>query len=142
MQTNNIIANGNVEDYKRKWTDYRYKYRNNGIESNQMRILKIEENNTNERSYGSGEVLIKGVEMINTEDNCNSTFYGGEIVEMKIKVKGIRKTKRLIIGFMVKNERGQTMFGDNTYNRIDSVDNIVIEEGEEIELDLYSQCHS
>ena len=71
--------------------------------------------------------------MINTEDNYNSTFYGGEIVEIKIKVKGIRKTKGLIIGFMVKNERGQTMFGDNTYNRIESVDNIVIEEGEEIE---------
>ena len=132
MHTNNIIANGNLEDYKRKWTDYRKKYRNNGIESNQMRILKIEESNTNERSYGSGEVLIKEVEMINTEDNYNSTFYGGEIVEIKIKVKGIRKTKGLIIGFMVKNERGQTMFGDNTYNRIESVDNIVIEEGEEI----------
>ena len=29
---NNIIANGNLEDYKRKWTDYRKKYRNNGIE--------------------------------------------------------------------------------------------------------------
>ena len=23
MHTNNIIANGNLEDYKRKWTDYR-----------------------------------------------------------------------------------------------------------------------
>ena len=41
---------------------------------------------------------------------------GGEIVELEIKAKAQESIRNIICGFLLKNERGQTLLGDNTLN--------------------------
>jgi lipopolysaccharide transport system ATP-binding protein len=65
--------------------------------------------------FGIGGASITSVELKNEQGNPADTLTGGEIVSLVIRGRAKVELRRPIVGFSVKNNTGQALFGDNTY---------------------------
>jgi lipopolysaccharide transport system ATP-binding protein len=93
--------------------DQRAEFINN---SNLRNDLEIFEFNPNSSGFGAGGAVIEEVKLLDAKTQ-NALVYGvgGEEVILSITVRAKTLIERPILGFYLKNNLGQPLFGDNTY---------------------------
>ena len=69
---------------------------------------------------GTGEALIEHVGLVNDRDEKIETLNVGQPVKLKIIVRAVCNLPELVLGYVIKDRFGQSIFGTNTYylNRI------------------------
>ena len=104
---------------EKKDEDYRAKAINNSNIANIINICRLGKNIDKLESYGSGEAEIKEVEITNLETlSKTSSIMGGEIVRLEITLEVKHLIHNLIAGFILKNNRGLVLLGDNSENSL------------------------
>ena len=102
-----------------KWSDYRKEAINASKYANRIEIANISKDITSKESYGGKKVKIIETLIRNHENNRTlKTILGGEIVELIITCRVEEEIENLITGFILKNNKGLTLLGDNTLNTI------------------------
>jgi lipopolysaccharide transport system ATP-binding protein len=66
-------------------------------------------------SFGKGNAQILDVVLLDEEQHPLSWIVGGETVILRVAALTYRDLESPIIGFLVKDRLGQTLFGDNTF---------------------------
>lgn len=77
--------------------------------------LEVFSFNTNAASAGTGLAQIIEVRFENDAGVPYGWVVGGELVTLVIRAKTLEGLTSPILGFVVKNRMGQSLFGDNTY---------------------------
>ncbi|ALX41760.1 ABC transporter ATP-binding protein [Burkholderia humptydooensis] len=67
------------------------------------------------RAFGSGGAQIVDVSFVDGEKRRLEWIVGGEAVTLRVAIKVDDALVSPIVGFFLKNERGQELIGDNTY---------------------------
>jgi len=83
--------------------------------SNLRNDLKIFVFDHDSSAFGQGGAQITNVEFLNAKGEPLNWVVGGEVVTLKIYAQIHQDLENPIIGFSIKDHRGQTLFGDNTY---------------------------
>jgi len=110
---------GSKETYKLKWNDYRTEIINNTQLANKIRIKKFAQKELQSEDYGGSLATIKAVTITNIETSQDiNVIMGGELVNLEITVTTNSFIKNPIIGFLLKNDRGVTLLGENSYNTL------------------------
>jgi lipopolysaccharide transport system ATP-binding protein len=85
-------------------------------QSNLRNDLEIFTFNPNSSGFGAGGAVIEKVKLLDAKTETQLTYgVGGEEVILAITVRAKIEIERPIIGFFLKNNLGQQLFGDNTY---------------------------
>ena len=118
---NKVELQGNRSDaYEEwKWKDYRNEAINKSNMRNSICIEHFDKEIANKESYGNKEGEIINVR-ITTNGEEVDVITGGEIVYLSIDILAHNDIDDLIIGFILKNEMGLTLLGDNTVNCMNS----------------------
>lgn len=100
-----------------KWRDYRNTLINDSNLKNWLIISKFDKNLQVSESFGTGKAEILDVRLVEGSSNIPlNVAVGGEIVTLQIKAKANGEIKNLIAGFILKNDKGLTLLGDNSLN--------------------------
>lgn len=70
----------------------------------------------NAPSFGKGGARITSVTFCNEEGEELYHAAGGEKVVLKMKIKALEDLSSPIVGFAFRNQRGESLFGDNSYD--------------------------
>ena len=70
------------------------------------------------------------------EDKDLNVIIGGELVKLTIELTAKKDIKGLIVGFVLKNDKGLVVLGDNTFNKIESIEEESITSGEILSVDF------
>ena len=65
-----------------------------------------------------------------------NVIIGGELVKLTIELTAKKDIKGLIVGFVLKNDKGLVVLGDNTFNKIESKEEESITSGEILSVDF------
>lgn len=65
---------------------------------------------------GTGEAQVAFIGLFNTEDELIEFVNVGELVTLKVKVQVNQNLPALVLGYMIKDRLGQTMYGTNTWH--------------------------
>ena len=95
-----------------QYWDQRQSLVNNSPFRNDLEIFKFDEDAS---SYGQGGARIVDVKLLDSEGRPLSWVVGGETVLLKIDCEAVVDLDRPIVGFVVRDKLGQTLFGDNTF---------------------------
>lgn len=79
---------------------------------NDLQIFKFD---PDAPSFGKGGALIQNVFLLDSNSEPLAWVIGGEKVTLRIIVKILQRLELPIVGFLVKDRLGQTLFGDNSY---------------------------
>lgn len=71
--------------------------------------------NPDAKWFGDRRGVIESVAVTDEHGNSLQLLNGGEIVEVRIKARAIETIAGPILGFYLKDKRGQQLFGENTY---------------------------
>ena len=116
-ELNHYWENNDVKTYKTVWSDYRSKIIENQMEINKLELTKINSLFPEEKNYGSEEAIITKVRLKRTEENVeNNIILGGSIVTLEIYCKLKADIQNIILGFQLKDDKGQVLAGENTDN--------------------------
>ena len=66
-------------------------------------------------SFGKGGVRIRDVRMRDAAGQPLKWMVGGEMVSLTVRFECVLPVANLIVGFLVRNRQGLSIFGDNTY---------------------------
>lgn len=66
-------------------------------------------------AFGTGLVRVESVMLRDTNGRPLSWTVGGEMVHLVVRASTQVEVERPIVGFLLKDRLGQTLFGDNTY---------------------------
>lgn len=77
--------------------------------------VSITQNHAPRDGFGEGGARILRVTILDTEKRITMDFSGGEVVTLRVEFAVDEPMARIIVGFFVKDKRGQALFGDNTY---------------------------
>ena len=69
-----------------------------------------------EREWGSGEVKITAVELINDKGEATDTFNWGSAIDARISYEASRRITDPVFGFAVSDKNGRLIYGSNTQN--------------------------
>ena len=122
------------ESYKMRWTDYRQE----AIKKLNMNKIHIVENikgtYIDKESYGGADAKIIEVSLKNWEntDANIKEVNGGEIVMLEIISTVNKPIKSFIAGFILKNDKGLVLLGDNTYNKFETDKDIIVEKEQRV----------
>ncbi|MDZ4098407.1 MAG: Wzt carbohydrate-binding domain-containing protein, partial [Methylophilaceae bacterium] len=83
--------------------------------SNLRNDLRLFEFKPDAPSFGQGGSRVISVALCNAQGQPMSWAVGGEDVELLIEAIALQKLHSPIVGFVVKDRLGQTLFGDNTF---------------------------
>lgn len=83
--------------------------------SNLRNDIELFEFKTEGKSFGTGLASINNVCMRDTKGRALSFAVGGEPVVFEVSFQTEEDFEQIIIGFLVKNRQGQTLFGDNNF---------------------------
>ncbi len=121
-------SSGNEETYKLKWSDYRTELINQTNFANKILIKKFEKKELQCEDHGGKIAKINAVKLtnINTEQDINAIM-GGELVKLEITITTHGNIKSPIVGFLLKNDKGQTLLGESSYNalQVETIKNLV-----------------
>ena len=122
--------------YRDKWKDYREEaiQRVCGRNNNKYEVIENTEVANMKETYGGETAEITDVNMVLEENShgINTEITGGELVKITIETVIKKRCKNLIIGFLIKNDKGIEILGDNTYNKVGFDSREYIEEGKNI----------
>ena len=120
-------------EYLSKWSDYRVDaIKQRRVDKYMSAIdLTIEKSQTKE-DYGTG-ATITSVEFLDFERRINLSYIkGGEIVILKVQGILRRKVDSLIMGFIIKDSRGQTILGENTLDHENNIYERILEKNTKV----------
>jgi lipopolysaccharide transport system ATP-binding protein len=92
--------------------DQRLAFVNNSNLRNDLQIFAFDPES---KSFGQGGAQITAVEFYDQDGAALTWVVGGEQVSLRIQAVAHTEMDAPIIGFTVKDSRGQALFGDNTY---------------------------
>jgi lipopolysaccharide transport system ATP-binding protein len=92
--------------------DQRLEFINASNLRNDLQIFKFDPDAT---SFGKGGAKIYDVRFLDENEQPLAWIVGGEKVTLRIMAHAYQYLDSPIIGFYVKDRRGQALFGDNTY---------------------------
>ena len=111
-----------MKEYEMKWQDYRAEALKNSQEGGKYKITKCATSGENLKEFGSRDAEIKIVEINNVEKERNiGAIEGGEIVSLRIEIETNKEIKDAIVGFIIKDDKGQIIIGDNTSNKLNTL---------------------
>ena len=104
-----------LDDYKNKWVDYRIeairRVKGKGIEN----ISSIKSYIKHTESFGGDRAEIKEVDLYSLSENRGGgEISGGSIVKLTIITEILSRVSSPIVGFILKNNKGLELIGDNT----------------------------
>ena len=105
----------------------RYEYK----ERKEMMDLKVIKGENNEGLGYGASIIDTSIKNLRNKRKTE-IIGGGEIVCLEIKAKTKKKIFNPILGFIIKDRRGQTILGDNTLNHGDTLGNDEYPENTEI----------
>jgi lipopolysaccharide transport system ATP-binding protein len=73
---------------------------------------------------GTGEAEIKNVSFENKAGEFIDTLYVGDLVKLKISIAIHQSISKLIIGYLIKDRVGQSVFGTNTHYLNSNIDEL------------------
>lgn len=79
----------------------------------QYRFFEFDENAP---SFGKGGAKMRQVTFCDAEGNQLHSAAGGEKVQLKFEIDILENMTSPIVGFAFRNQRGENLFGDNTYD--------------------------
>jgi len=115
QDTNNTTDKKNIgmkEKCSQKKADMRKKFIN---ESNLRNDIELFSFSSDAAGFGAGGVAILDVSLLSKDNEFLSWVVGGEAVVLRVKCLSKVDILQPIIGFMVKNKLGQTIFAENTF---------------------------
>jgi lipopolysaccharide transport system ATP-binding protein len=65
---------------------------------------------------GTGEAVIDAVELLDESGQSIEVAGVGQPVALRVKVRCVHAIPELVVGYMIKDRLGQTVFGTNTYH--------------------------
>ena len=71
--------------------------------------------NPNAPAHGHGGARIEGTEFFHLDGSRATTIHCGDEIELRVHARAERYLDQPIVGFLVRNELGQVMFGNNTF---------------------------
>lgn len=99
------------------WIDYRKDIINSSGAPNLLEISQFSECLLSAESFGNGKATISSAELIDfATKKPLFTGRGGERTILRIKALALETISKPIIGFLLKNDKGLTLLGDNTLN--------------------------
>jgi lipopolysaccharide transport system ATP-binding protein len=102
------------------WVDYRSRIINGSADANLLHITKFSESVLNSDSFGNGDAQITNVSLLEAATEHHLVVgAGGENVILRIEGIAYKAIDRPIIGFALKDNKGQVLLGDNTANRLE-----------------------
>lgn len=105
-----------------EWIDYRASTINSSSIANILAITQFEECLLSAESFGNGKAQIKKVRLLESKTRKPILVgRGGERVILRVEAFAINHIKNPIIGFLLKNEKGQVLIGDNSLNSISNL---------------------
>ena len=112
--------------YKRQWVDYRLEAIRYSDKEN-LEIMTLDKKSSEWETYGAEKAEVIEVKLTNFEEEERIQYIsGGEIVKLTILARANENIEKMIVGFIIKNDKGLTILGDNTYNsstkRVESVE--------------------
>ena len=121
-KTNEKQEKNNCEE---DWIDYRASIINASQQANLIKISHFDTNILSKESFGSGKASIVFATLLEAKSKkpllCGR---GGERVILQINAKAEQEIKEPIVGFILKNEKGATLLGDNTLNSKESLQGV------------------
>lgn len=81
---------------------------------------------------GTGEALIEDVALVDQSGQPVEVIGVGQPVVLRIKVKCVQAIPELVVGYMIKDRLGQTVFGTNTFHLKQVL--VDLSEGQSVEL--------
>ena len=107
--------------YKHRWQDYRTQLVNNTKNKNELVVKRFDGEELTTESFGGNLAQIIDVKLTNAETQDESNVIrGGEVVILKVAVRTKAVIVNPIVGFIMKNDKGLTLLGDNTYNQFEA----------------------
>lgn len=92
--------------------DQRSELINNSNLRNDLQVFRFDPQSA---SFGKGGAQIVNVSLLNQEGKSLAWIVGGERVTVRIAVQSNKDLCSPIVGFSVKDRKGQVLFGENTY---------------------------
>jgi lipopolysaccharide transport system ATP-binding protein len=92
--------------------DQRLEFINSSNLRNDLQIFKFD---PDAASFGKGGAKIHDVHLLDKNDHLLAWIVGGEKVTLRVMVHATQYLDAPIVGFYVKDNLGQTLFGDNTF---------------------------
>lgn len=124
-------------DYLNKWKDYRTELINQSSYRNNIKLMIPEEANMQLEDYGGVEAKILDTRLKNVgHENERLKLVGGELVSLTIEFIANKEINSFIGGFIMKNDMGLTLLGDNSYNKIESKQKNKAKRGEIISIEF------
>ena len=78
-------------------------------------LFEVSENLNESTGWKTGAAEIISISFFDEKKNDSKLFKGGEDVQLTITAKTYEEMEQPIIGFLVRDKRGQDLFGENTY---------------------------
>jgi len=104
-----------------KWSDYRSEL----VNSNLLTICRFEESVLTSESFGTGKAEIVNVCLLNDSTKLPLIVaLGGEIITLRIEACAKSYIEKPIAGFILKNDKGLTLLGDNTLNAYPPIESV------------------
>ncbi len=97
------------------WRDMRADFINSTALRNDVEIFSMPPYSSNERDFGTGDVVVSRVRMVDVNGRPYSWVVGGEDVTLEIKCNAKRDIDHLVVGFAFKDRLGQVIFSDDTF---------------------------
>ncbi|HEP6277712.1 TPA: ABC transporter ATP-binding protein [Burkholderia vietnamiensis] len=88
---------------------------------------------------GTGEALIEDVALIDQTGQPVEVIGVGQSVALRVKVRCVKAIPELVVGYMIKDRLGQTVFGTNTYHLKEVL--VALTEGQSVELHFEFQAN-
>ena len=125
-------------EYEVKWRDYRTEIINGSEYKNKIELLIYDEKDIQAETYGGEDATVIRTRLKNlgNEGKDLNVIIGGELVKLTIELTAKKDIKGLIVGFVLKNDKGLVVLGDNTFNKIESKEEESITSGEILSVDF------
>lgn len=100
------------------WVDYRAQILNSSSTPNLYAITQFEKALLTAESFGNGNAVIQDVKLVDsTSYKSIRVGSGGTRVTLRIEALALSDIHSPIVGFILKNEKGLTLLGDNSLNQ-------------------------
>jgi lipopolysaccharide transport system ATP-binding protein len=108
------------ETYKMRWQDYRTNYINRTELANKIMIKRANLEELQREDYEGSQASIQSATLTNIETNQGvNIIMGGELVRLEVVITTYERIANPIVGFLLKNDKGVTLLGENSFNKLE-----------------------
>lgn len=110
LEKGSVIKDGDPEEV--------FDFYNAIIAEKQSSTIRLapQDDGRKQTTSGTGEAVIEEPALYNVKGNISDTFNVGDMIELRVKARVDSNIDGLIMGYMLKDRLGQTIFGTNTWH--------------------------